>query len=39
MTVYRKYRGQWRAPVELQYGDTYTTSLLPGFELLLDPRR
>jgi Uma2 family endonuclease len=39
MIVYRKYRGRWRTPIELQPGDTYTTRLLPGFELVIDPRR
>jgi Uma2 family endonuclease len=39
MRVYRKYRGRWRAPLDLQPGDTYTTRLLPGFELIVDPSR
>ncbi len=39
MLVYRKFRGRWRAPIELQPGDTYTTPLLPGFKLVIDPRR
>jgi Uma2 family endonuclease len=39
MRVYRKYRGRWQEPIELQFGDTYTTRLLPGFELVIDPRR
>jgi Uma2 family endonuclease len=39
MTVYRKHRGRWREPLVLQPGDTYTTPLLPGFKLLLDPTR
>ena len=37
MTAYRRYGKRWR-PVELAYGDTYTTRLLPGFRLVLDPR-
>jgi Uma2 family endonuclease len=39
MRVYRKYRGRWRTPLDLQPGDTYTTRLLPGFELVIDPTR
>jgi Uma2 family endonuclease len=39
MTVYRKHRGRWREPLLLQPGDTYTTPLLPGFKLLIDPTR
>jgi Uma2 family endonuclease len=39
MTVYRRHAKKWRSPIELSYGDTYTTKLLPGFQLLLDPRR
>jgi len=39
MRVYRKYRGRWQQPIELQFGDTYTTRLLPGFKLVIDPRR
>jgi Uma2 family endonuclease len=38
MLVYRKYRGRWRTPIEVQPGDTYTTPLLPGFKLVIDPR-
>jgi Uma2 family endonuclease len=36
--VYRRRGARWQRPVELAYGDTYTTKLLPGFELTLDPR-
>jgi Uma2 family endonuclease len=39
MRVYRRHGAKWRSPIELSYGDTYTTKLLPGFQLLLDPRR
>jgi Uma2 family endonuclease len=35
--VRRKYRGRWQTPIEVQPGETYTTGLLPGFELLVDP--
>ncbi len=38
MLIYRRYGKKWRTPLELQYGDTYTTKLLPGFILKLDPR-
>jgi Uma2 family endonuclease len=37
MTVYRRHGKNWRI-IELAYGDRYTTRLLPGFELILDPR-
>ncbi len=37
LQVRRRYRGQWRL-TELGPGQTYTTKLLPGFELTLDPR-
>jgi Uma2 family endonuclease len=37
--IVRRRRGaQWRV-VEVGFGETYTTPLLPGFKLLLDPRR
>lgn len=35
--VYRRLGKRWRKPIVLAYGDRYTTKLLPGFELLLDP--
>jgi Uma2 family endonuclease len=34
----RRYRNRW-ALTEVTYGETYTTRTLPGFELLIDPRR
>jgi Uma2 family endonuclease len=37
MTARRRHGKGWRA-IELAYGDTYTTRLLPGFRLVLDPR-
>jgi Uma2 family endonuclease len=38
LLAYRRWRGRWR---ELHFGpgETYTTRLLPDFELLVDPRR
>ena len=36
--VYRRSRFRWRIS-EVGYGETYTTKLLPGFELLVDPRK
>lgn len=39
MRVYRKYRGRWRMPIDLQPGDIYTTRLLPDFTLIVDPSR
>jgi Uma2 family endonuclease len=38
LVVYRRRGRRWQRPIELAYGETYTTRLLPGFELLLDPR-
>jgi Uma2 family endonuclease len=38
MTVYRRGRGKWQRPLELAGGQTYTTKLLPGFELILNAR-
>jgi Uma2 family endonuclease len=37
LQVRRRYRGQWSLR-EFGPGDTYTTKLLPGFTLILDPR-
>jgi len=36
--AHRRHGKQWRVK-RLAYGDTYTTRLLPGFSLLIDPRR
>ncbi len=38
MYVYRRRGKKWQQPIEVRYGETYTTKLLPGFELLLDPK-
>jgi Uma2 family endonuclease len=37
MTVYRRH-GKGRRIMHVAPGETYTTKLLPGFELVLDPR-
>lgn len=37
--VYRRRGSRWQRPLEVAYGETYATKLLPGFEVLLDPRR
>jgi Uma2 family endonuclease len=37
LQVRRRYRGQWSLR-EFGPGDSYTPKLLPGFELVLDPR-
>lgn len=34
--VYRRHGRRWRI-IDLEYGDLYTTRLLPGFELRIDP--
>ncbi len=38
LRVYRRRRKQWQT-IDLAAGETYTTKLLPGFKLVLDPRR
>jgi Uma2 family endonuclease len=39
LLVYRRRGQRWQRPIDVAPGETYTTRLLPGFELLLDPRR
>jgi Uma2 family endonuclease len=38
MKVYRRHGKKWRI-IDVAAGETYTTKLLPGFELVLDRRR
>ncbi len=38
LTVRRRTGKRWRV-IEVPFGETYTTKLLPGFELVNDPRR
>jgi Uma2 family endonuclease len=38
LRVYRRHGKKWRIQ-EFAFGETYTTSLLPGFRLLIDPRK
>jgi Uma2 family endonuclease len=38
MRIYRRGRKKWQI-IEVAAGETYTTKLLPGFELVLDLRR
>lgn len=38
MIVYRRHGKKWRV-LEVAPGETYTTKLLPGFKLRLDPHR
>lgn len=38
MTARRRRGRRWQ-PRELGFGDIYTTELLPGFKLIIDPRR
>jgi Uma2 family endonuclease len=38
LRVYRRHGKRWRV-VEAGYGEDYTTKLLPGFTLTIDPRR
>ncbi len=37
MRVHRRHGSRWRI-IDLAAGATYTTKLLPGFELILNPR-
>jgi Uma2 family endonuclease len=37
--VHRRHGQRWLARAEVRYGETYTTSLLPGFRLRVDPRQ
>lgn len=37
LRVYRRRGERWQRPIDLGPGETYTTRLLPGFALLLDP--
>jgi Uma2 family endonuclease len=38
LIVHRRSGQRWRI-LEVPFGDTYRTRLLPGFELVIDPRR
>jgi Uma2 family endonuclease len=38
MLVFRRRANKWQV-IEVAFGETYTTRLLPGFELVLDPHR
>ncbi len=38
MTVHRRRGQRWRSPITVNFGETYTTPLLPGFELVLNHR-
>jgi Uma2 family endonuclease len=38
LRVYRRSGKRWRI-IDLAFGETYTTRLLPGFSLVVDPRR
>lgn len=39
LVVYRRRGDRWLKPRQFPYGSTYTTPLLPGFRLIVDPRR
>ena len=39
MLIYRRRGPRWQRVIEVGFGETYTTKLLPGFTLILDPRR
>jgi Uma2 family endonuclease len=39
MKIYRRRGRRWQRPIDVAAGETYTTRLLPGFELTLAPRR
>ena len=37
MRVYRRRGRSWQRPIDVSFGATYTTPLLPGFTLIVDP--
>ena len=39
LIVYRRRGKRWQKPIEVPSGGTCETKLLPGFKLLVDPRR
>jgi Uma2 family endonuclease len=39
LRVYRRRGRRWQKPIDVPAGGTYTTRLLPGFTLVIDPRR
>jgi Uma2 family endonuclease len=39
LRVFRRRGRRWQTAIEMGFGETYTTRLLPGFSLILDPRR
>ncbi len=39
LLVYRRWGHRWRRVLHFAPGQTYTTRLLPGFELVVDPHR
>lgn len=38
LRVYRRRGHRWQKPIDVAPGETYTTRLLPGFTLRVDPR-
>jgi Uma2 family endonuclease len=38
LRVHRRHGGRWHVK-DVEFGETYTTRLLPGFRLVLDPRQ
>lgn len=38
MLVHRRHGKKWRT-IEMAFGETYRTRLLPGFKLVIDPRK
>jgi Uma2 family endonuclease len=39
LLVYRRRGRRWQNVIEVGFGETYTTRLLPGFSLTVDPRQ
>jgi Uma2 family endonuclease len=37
LIIYRRRGKRWQKPIEVPFGGTYETKLLPGFTLLVDP--
>lgn len=38
LTIYRRRGTRWQKPIEVSIGEVYTTRVLPGFSLTVDPR-
>ncbi len=39
LLVYRRRGPRWQRPITVPFGGVYTTRLLPGFSMIVDPHR